>query len=229
MGFTQAASQGAMPCVRRDGPAASRFERNREKALELFACKGYGQVSLRELAAHLGLAAGSLYHHCSSKEELLFEFIEEYYEGLLAVSSRATMGKPCGERLRELVTALIDLHRTQPLRFRLASKERHCLTPAHQHRIDELELLCQERWLREVGNGIELSPGRRKAAGDALSSIFQQIPNWLEHSGLPEAERSAFLESLILGAVSQLISFLKTSSPVSTQGKTDAPVLRSAT
>lgn len=229
MGFTQSASQSTMPCVRRNSPAASRFERNREKAVELFACKGYGQVSLRELAAHLELAAGSLYHHCRSKEELLFEFIEEYYEGLLAVSTRATMGKPCAARLRELVTALIDLHRAQPLRYRLAAKERHCLSAAHQQRIDELELLCQEHWLCEVGKGIELSPSRRKAAGDALSSIFQQIPNWLEHSWLPEAERSAFLESLILGAVSQLISFLKTSSPVPTQGKSNAPVLRSAT
>ncbi|WP_271412140.1 TetR/AcrR family transcriptional regulator [Pseudomonas sp. Q1-7] len=228
MGFTQTASAGASPCARREGPAASRFERNREKALALFACKGFGQVSLRELAAHLELTAGSLYHHCSSKEELLFEFIEEYYEGLLAVSSRVTPGKPCAEQLRDLAAALIELHRQQPLRFRLAAKERHCLTPAHQQRIAELELLCQERWLRQVGKGLHLSPSSRKAAGDALLNIFQQIPNWLEHAGLAEAERSAFLESLILGAVSQLVSFLKTASPVSTQGNAHAPVLRSA-
>ncbi|WP_342246784.1 TetR/AcrR family transcriptional regulator [Pseudomonas sp. OTU5201] len=228
MGFTQSASHDAMPEVRRDNSSASRFERNREKALALFACKGFGQVSLRELATHLGLAAGSLYHHCSSKEELLFEFIEEYYEGLLAVSSRSNPRKPCIERLHELVAALIELHRARPLHFRLAMQERHCLTPAHQMRIDELELRCQEYWLRDVGLAAEPSSARRKAAGDALSGIFQQIPNWLEHSELPDAERSAFLESLIFGAVSQLISFLKTSSPVPKQGNSHAPVLRSA-
>jgi AcrR family transcriptional regulator len=229
VGFTQSENRNPLHCTGRIGSVASRFELNREKALELFACKGFGQVSLRELASHLGLAAGSLYHHCSSKEELLFEFIEEYYEGVLAVSSRLAGRGASRERLRRLVAALIELHKDQPLRFRLATKERHCLTPAHQQRIDELQQRCQEHWLREVGLGSNLSPSRRMAAGDALSSIFQQIPNWLEHSGLPDSERSAFLESLILGAVSQLILFLSTSSPAPKQGDSHAPVLRSAT
>ena len=60
------------------------FEERRDKALELFAVKGFGQVSMRELASHLGLTAGSLYHHFPSKQHLLLDWIEEFYEELLA-------------------------------------------------------------------------------------------------------------------------------------------------
>ena len=37
------------------------FEERRDQAMALFAEKGFGQVSMRELAAHVGLTAGSLY------------------------------------------------------------------------------------------------------------------------------------------------------------------------
>lgn len=228
MGHTESASHRDMPFAHRDTSAVSRFERNRDKALALFASKGFGQVSLRELASHLGLATGSLYHHCSSKEELLFMFIEEHYEELLAVTSRGIAHRASPGYLGWLATALIELHREQPLRFRLATKERQCLTPAHQQRIDELQLRCQELWLREVGFAAELPPSHRKAAGEALSNIFQQIPTWLEHSALPDAERAALLESLMLGAVSQLIRCLQPSSSLPQQGNPHAQLLRSA-
>ena len=44
---------------------------------------------MRELAAHVGLTAGSLYHHFPSKQDLLFDLIEELYEELQATLDRA--------------------------------------------------------------------------------------------------------------------------------------------
>ncbi|SUD70117.1 TetR family transcriptional regulator [Pseudomonas putida] len=60
------------------------FEERRDRAMALFAEKGFGQVSMRELAAHLGMTAGSLYHHFPSKQDLLYDLIEELYEELQA-------------------------------------------------------------------------------------------------------------------------------------------------
>nr|BFE97996.1 hypothetical protein GCM10020185_85320 [Pseudomonas brassicacearum subsp. brassicacearum] len=57
----------------------SRFAESRDKALELFANKGFGQVGMRELASHLGLTPGSLYHHYPSKQHLLADLIEEFF------------------------------------------------------------------------------------------------------------------------------------------------------
>lgn len=44
------------------------YETIRAQALELFVNKGFGQVSMRELARHVGLAPGSLYNHFPSKQ-----------------------------------------------------------------------------------------------------------------------------------------------------------------
>ena len=67
-----------------------RFAEYRDKVLELFASKGFGQVGMRELATCLGLAPGSLYHHYPRKQHLLLDLIgldtvlailEAFYEG----------------------------------------------------------------------------------------------------------------------------------------------------
>ena len=39
---------------------------------------------MRDLAAHMGVSAGSLYHHFPSKQYILFELLEEFYAGLNA-------------------------------------------------------------------------------------------------------------------------------------------------
>ncbi|QXI35849.1 TetR/AcrR family transcriptional regulator [Pseudomonas promysalinigenes] len=64
------ARAAALPC------ATSRALLVREKAVELFAAQGFGQVSMRDLASHSGIQAGSIYHHFESKESLLFEIAE---------------------------------------------------------------------------------------------------------------------------------------------------------
>lgn len=52
---------------------------NKEKILrvsvELFAQKGYRNVSLREIARHVGIKAASIYNHYNSKEAILEEIV----------------------------------------------------------------------------------------------------------------------------------------------------------
>src|SRR5689334_8457349 len=45
-------------------------------ALELFATRGYGQTSLREVAETLGITKAALYYHFSSKDDLLTALIQ---------------------------------------------------------------------------------------------------------------------------------------------------------
>ena len=66
----------------------SRLCEHRNKALELLASKGFGQVGMRELASSLGLTPGSLYHHYPSKQHLLLDLIDEFYEELLTTLGR---------------------------------------------------------------------------------------------------------------------------------------------
>ncbi len=51
-----------------------------EGAMELFSKKGFNQTSMQEIADHLGIAKGSIYHYFKSKDQILLEIIWHYYE-----------------------------------------------------------------------------------------------------------------------------------------------------
>lgn len=56
----------------------------RTQALGLIARRGYEAVSMRELAAAVGVQAAALYRYFPTKEDLLFSLMEEHMEALLA-------------------------------------------------------------------------------------------------------------------------------------------------
>ena len=91
------------------------FEERRDRAMALFAEKGFGQVSMRELAAHVGLTAGSLYHHFPSKQDLLYDLIEELYEELQATLDQGRRAMARGaSALSCLIAAHWQLHAGDP-------------------------------------------------------------------------------------------------------------------
>ena len=51
---------------------------------QLFAAKGFNQTTVRDVADAAGILSGSLYHHFSSKEEMLTEVLHEFMMGLCA-------------------------------------------------------------------------------------------------------------------------------------------------
>lgn len=61
----------------------------REAALTLMARHGYEAVTMRQLAAEIGLQAAALYRYFPTKEDLLFTLMREHMEGLLAAWAEA--------------------------------------------------------------------------------------------------------------------------------------------
>jgi AcrR family transcriptional regulator len=57
--------------------------RIREAALRLFARHGYAAVSMRQIAAEVGVQAGALYNYTSDKQSLLFGLMQAHMEDLL--------------------------------------------------------------------------------------------------------------------------------------------------
>ena len=47
------------------------------KSFDLFAQKGYGSITMRQLAQGLGVSTGTLYHYFPSKEALFLQLVEE--------------------------------------------------------------------------------------------------------------------------------------------------------
>ena len=70
-----AAPERATGSVAPTAPADSGRDRIRDEAATLFLRHGYDGTSLRQLADVVGMKAGSLYYHFTSKDELLTEIL----------------------------------------------------------------------------------------------------------------------------------------------------------
>jgi len=85
---TTATERAVLVALEQDRGAAAVTRRRDEiarTAAKVFATKGVGNTTMRDIAAEAGILAGSLYHHFESKEALL----EEILRGVLTDLTRA--------------------------------------------------------------------------------------------------------------------------------------------
>jgi AcrR family transcriptional regulator len=87
----------------------------REAAVSLFARHGYEAVSMRRLAAEVGVQAAALYRYFPTKDELLFALMERHMADLAASWARArpATADPAGR-----LAAFVDHH----IRFHIARR-----------------------------------------------------------------------------------------------------------
>lgn len=80
-----------------------------EVAARLFSERGYHGTSMQDLGQALGIQRGSLYAHIGSKEELLFDVVEEGAERFLARGRTAlTTPGSARERLRAFLVGHVE-------------------------------------------------------------------------------------------------------------------------
>lgn len=182
------------------------FEERRDRAMALFAEKGFGQVSMRELAAHVGLTAGSLYHHFPSKQDLLYDLIEELYEELQATLDlgRRAMARG-GSALSCLIAAHWQLHAERPLQFRLAERDFCCLSEAQQARLMLLRRRYETGVLHLIAPRASLKGEALAATAHVLATLLNQLPGLLQARRLPEGEGLGLMESLLLGGIERTL------------------------
>ncbi|MGC0210245.1 TetR/AcrR family transcriptional regulator [Streptomyces levis] len=144
-------------------PAASAASGDRRSELlgtaaEVFAEQGYNATTVRKIADHAGMLAGSLYYHFDSKESMLEEilrtFLDELWDGYDTV-----LGAGLGPRetLQALVTESfreIDRHRAavaiyQKESRQLVAQERFAFLAESQRRFERAWLSTLERGVAE--------------------------------------------------------------------------------
>lgn len=183
----------------------SRIEQIRAKALQLFAERGFAQVSMRELALHSGITAGALYHHFVSKEQLLFELIEEFYDDLHAMFAQSETGTPM-QRLQALVQAHIALHERRRLHFLMAEQEFRCLDAAHQQQILLLRGSYEDKFLQHLqAAGATAPTATLKACVQGLVVWLNSLPSSSVHCALSGEQRRALIGAMALGALSAVL------------------------
>ena len=180
------------------------FEERRDRAMALFAEKGFGQVSMRELAAHVGLTAGSLYHHFPSKQDLLFDLIEELYEELQATleQGRRAMARG-GSALSCLIAAHWQLHAERPLQFRLAERDFCCLSETQQERLAALRKRYETGLLRLIAPQAKLPGDALAATAQVVATLLNQLPGMLR--ALPQEQGLGLMENLLVGGIERTL------------------------
>ncbi len=89
--------------------------RIRAAALHLFAKNGFAAVSMRQIAAEVGVQVGALYNYTPDKQTLLFALMDEHMQALLA----AWEAEPKGEGPEARLEAFARFH----IRFNLERAE----------------------------------------------------------------------------------------------------------
>ncbi len=80
----------------------------RRAALELFAERGYAAVSMRQIAAEVGVQAGALYLYTPDKQSLLADIMVAHMEDLLEAWAR--WAKPAGGDPLAMLEAFVRFH-----------------------------------------------------------------------------------------------------------------------
>jgi TetR/AcrR family transcriptional regulator, cholesterol catabolism regulator len=191
------------------GPASSPVDQETRrqiltKAAELFLAKGYKGVSMKEIAGAVQVTSAALYYHFPKGKEELFTtmiqtvFIEEGVSGLDQVLAAT-------QDVRERLTLLTSTLLTLPLDDRLSTLVRdareHLKNPEHQQVI--LSLL--DRIKRHVTSLFQAAHDAGEIRSDlsvnVLVGLYMDMLRGAK--GLPEAERAAFLVSVLFDGIAK--------------------------
>ena len=95
-----------------------------EAGLRLIHQHGYEAMSLRDLAAEVGIKQGSLYNHIENKQGLLFELVRNHLEHLIASADAALSGVTGAQaRLRAFISFHVHYHMVRKAEVFVVNKD----------------------------------------------------------------------------------------------------------
>ena len=187
------------------GPVSSRRRAELvDAAARLFSANGYHGTSMQLLGRALGLQRGSLYAHIGSKEELLFDVVDQGAERFLAMARRtASSGGPATGRLRSLLVGHVCTAAQHMDAATVFLNEWRYLSPGPRARIQAKRDLYEAVVRGIIADGVasgEFAPGVDAAmAGRLVLSAGNWVYTWYRPDGaLSPAAIGEELSDLIL-------------------------------
>jgi AcrR family transcriptional regulator len=154
------------------GPA-DRRELILASAAEMFARKGIGATTVREIADAVGVLSGSLYHHFDSKDAIVAEILGSYLASIRARYAEVLdSAKSAPERLHDLVLASLRVARDQPDATAIYQNELHYLR--EEPRFADIHAAAsdiQHTWLQVIEKGVADGSFR----GDIAPRVFYRL------------------------------------------------------
>lgn len=167
-----------------------------EAAITVFSQKGYAAASLQDIADTVGILKGSLYYYITSKENLLFDILDQaHVEAMQLMDEVDTLNLPSDARLKEFVRRITLFYIGNKGRSALYFSEWRHLTG------DQLDTVVRQRKelegrvqsiLREAKNeGKTRETLDLKVATFYLLTAVSGVVNWFSPGGMISVESVA--------------------------------------
>ena len=182
------------------------LEAIRKAGVRLIFEQGYEAMSLRQLAAEVGIQAGSLYNHISTKQELLFDLVQDHINDLLRQLDLALEGKTDpAERLRSFVAFHVTYHMTRKREVFIANSELRSLEPKNYDVVVTLRGAYEQRLAQILADGVSegvFEVVDIQVATFAIIALLTGLCTWYRPGGrLTKEAIVAAHEKLVLSGV----------------------------
>ena len=166
--------------------------RIRAAALRLFARYGFAGVTMRQIAAEVGVQAGALYLYVSDKEELLYSLLCSHMEDLIAALDRLPAPADPVAGLEGFVRFHLRSNLDHPDAVFLSYMELRSLGPANFARIEILRRQYEDRLAAILSDGQAqglFALPDVKLATMAIIAMLNGINTWYREGGRLSRER----------------------------------------
>lgn len=177
----------------------------REAARRLIARHGFAAVSMRQIAAEVGVQAGALYNYTPDKQSLLFDIMRAHMEDVLAAWNAQDKGGSALARLERFTQFHIAFNLPRADEVFIAYMELRNLSPENFAVIEKLrreyEAGLEDILRAGVDEGVFAFPDLRIATM-ALIAMLTGLNTWYRENGrLSEAEIETIYWDLVRKSV----------------------------
>lgn len=166
-----------------------------DAAAQVFRKKGFHGASMADIAAAVNLQKASLYHHVSSKQEILLALLDRALDILTErVEAIARQSAPPEHKLRQMISVYLqslaehpDLSAVLLFEHRSLDKKSHARHVPHRDRFEEL-------WRDVVNEGVRAGIFHCpdvKLTVRALMGVLNWTLTWYRPDGLYDMEQIA--------------------------------------
>ncbi len=164
----------------------------REAAQRLFARYGYAAVSMRQIAAEVGVQAGALYLYTPDKQTLLFNLMKTHLEELHSAWAAEPKGETPQDRLEVFSRFHIRFHLDRPEEVFIAYMELRNLEPENFAVIESLRRAYEaelESILSDGHTAEEFRAPDIRLATMAIIAMLTGVNTWYREGGRLSRDR----------------------------------------
>ncbi len=159
-----------------------------KEAAKLFREKGYNASTLRELAKRSGVKGGSIYHHFSSKQDILYQIMDYTMTNLLfRLDEKINLETDPLKKLKEAVKFHIEYHVNETEETFVTDTEIRSLEKKNYNKIIKKRVSYEKKFIEIFNQGNATEDMNIKNVKIAVMAVLQMctgVSYWYKRDSL---------------------------------------------